>query len=185
VQALPYVAASVIFLVVLVFLFTPVSLEFDTVKKSFRVGWRGVDLRIRLDRRKPARSKAEPERKKKSHAKAIGLYLFEESDLIFELIRKARRPLMRLLQSVSIRNIEGSFSTPDPLWNGVLYGICCFSLPLEHVHLSANFKDINYVKGELQLYPYKIVETAVPLLIGLPYRRIIRAFLSIRKSADE
>ena len=183
VQALPYVAASVIFFVTLVFLFAPVSLQFDTVKKSLRVGWMGVDLRIRLGRRKPARSKAEPERKKKSHAKAIGLYLVEERDLIFELVRKGRRPLMRLLQSVSIRNIEGSFSTPDPLWNGVLYGICS-NLPLENVHLSANFKDINYVKGELQLYPYKIVETAVPLLIGLPYRRIIRAFLSIRKSAD-
>jgi len=183
VQALPYVAASVIFFVALVFLFAPVSLEFDTVKKSLRVGWMGVDLGIRLDRRKTQRPKTEPESKKKSYARAIGLYLFEESDLIFELIRKARRPLMRMMQSVSLRNIEGSFSTPDPLWNGVLYGICS-NLPLENVHLATNFKDINYVKGELQLYPYKIVETAVPLLIGLPYRRIIRAFLSIRKSAD-
>lgn len=182
VQALPGIAALVIFLMALLFLFTPVSLEFDTAKKSLHAGWMGVDLKIRLDRRKPARSKAEPERKKKSHAKAIGLYLFEESDLIFELLRKARRPLMRLLQSVSIRNIEASLSTPDPLWNGVLYGIC-FNFPLENVHLSANFNDINYVKGELQLYPYKIVETAVPLLIGLPYRRIIRVFLSIRKSS--
>ena len=109
--ALPYVAALVISLIALVFLFTPVSLEFDTAKKSLHVGWMGVDLRIRLDRRKRARSKAEPERKKISHAKAIGLYLFEESDLIFELLRKARRPLMTLLQSVSIRNIEASFST--------------------------------------------------------------------------
>lgn len=182
-QALPYVAASVIFLVALVFLFTPVSLEFDTVKKSLRVGWLGVDLRIRSDRRKTERSKAEPESKKKSYAKAIGLYLVKESDLVFELVRKARRPLMRLLQSVSVRNVEGSFSTPDPLWNGVFYGICS-NLPLENVHLSANFKNINYVKGEVQLYLYKIVETAVPLLIGLPYRRIIRAFLSIRKSSD-
>jgi len=182
VEALSYVAALVIFLITFVFLFTPVSLEFDTVKKSLDLGWMGVDLRIRSDRRKPARSKAEPERKKKSHAKAIGLYLFEESDLIFELLRKARRPLMRLLQSVSIRNIEASFSTPDPLWNGVLYGICS-NLPLENVQLSANFKNINYAKGELRLYLYKIVEAAVPLLIGLPYRRIIRAFLSIRKSS--
>jgi len=183
VEALSHVAALVIFLITFVFLFTPVSLEFDTVKKSLDLGWMGVDLRIRSDRRKPARSKAEPERKKKSHAKAIGLYLFEESDLIFELLRKARRPLMRLLQSVSIRNIEASFSTPDPLWNGVLYGIC-FNLPLEKFHLSANFENINYVKGEVQLYLYKIVETVVPLLIGLPYRRIIRGFLAIRKSSE-
>jgi hypothetical protein len=170
VETLPYVAASVIFLIALVFLFIPVSLEFDTVKKSLKFGWMGVDLRIRLDRWK-------------SHAKAIGLYLVEERGLIFELVQKAHRPLMRLLQSVSIRNIEASLSTPDPLWNGVLYGIC-FNLPLENVHLSANFRNINYVKGELQLYLYKVVEAAVPLLIGLPYRRIIRAFLSIRKSSD-
>jgi hypothetical protein len=183
VETLPYVAASVIFLIALVFLFIPVSLEFDTVKKSLKFGWMGVDLRIRLDRWKPGRSKAEPERRKKSHAKAIGLYLVEERGLIFELVQKAHRPLMRLLQSVSIRNIEASLSTPDPLWNGVLYGIC-FNLPLENVHLSANFRNINYVKGELQLYLYKVVEAAVPLLIGLPYRRIIRAFLSIRKSSD-
>lgn len=55
-EALSYVAALVIFLITLVFLLTPVSLEFDTAKKSLHVGWMGVDLRIRLDRRKPARS---------------------------------------------------------------------------------------------------------------------------------
>ena len=181
-EALPYVAASVIFIITLAFLLTPVSLEFDTVKKSLHVGWMGIYLRIRLDRRKPGRLKAQPARKKKSYAKTIGLYLVEESDLIFELVRKVRQPLMRLLESISIRNIEASLSTPDPLWNGVLHGICC-NLPLENVNLSANFRNINYCKGKLQLYPYRIVQTAVPLLIGLPYRRIIRAFLSIRKSS--
>ncbi len=180
-EFLPGIAVLVIFLKTLVFLFIPLSLRFDTAKKSLQVGWMGVDLKIRLDRRKPARSKKEPERRKKFKAKAIGLYLVEERDLIFELVQKARRPLLRLLRSVSIRNVEGSFSTPDPLWNGVLYGIF-FNLPLEKFHLSANFENINYVKGEVQLYLYKIVEAAVPLLIGLPYRRIIRAFLSIRKS---
>jgi len=183
VEALPGIAALAIFLMALLFLFTPVSLEFDTVKKSLRVGWMCVDHRMRLGRRKPARSKAEPERKNKSRARAIGLYLFEERDMIFELFRKARRPLVNLLRSVSIRNVEGSFSTPDPMWNGVLYGIC-FDLPLENVHLSANFESINYLKGAVQFYPYKIVDTAVPLLIWLPYRRIIRAFLFIRKSLD-
>jgi len=183
VEALPSIAALVIFLTALLFLFTPVSLQFDTVRKSLYVRWMGVALGIRLGRREPAPSKAEPEKKKKSYAKAIGLYLFEERDLIFELLRRARRPLVRLLRSVSIRNVEGSVSTPDPLWNGVLYGIC-FSLPLENVHLSANFENINYLKGGVKFYPYKIVETAVALLIGLPYRRIIRAFLSIRKSLD-
>jgi len=183
VEAFPSIAALVIFLMALLSLFTPVSLEFDTVKRSLHVGWMCVDHRMRLGRQKLARSRAKPERKKKSHAKAIGLYLFEERDLIFELFRKARRPLVKLLQSVSIRNVEGSFSTPDPLWNGVLYGIC-FNLPLENVHLSANFENINYVKGVVQFYPYKLVETGVPLLIGLPYRRIIRAFLAIRKSLD-
>ena len=182
-EALPSIAALAIFLMALLFLFTPVSLEFDTVKKSLTVGWMCIHHRVRLGRRKPARPKAEPERKKKSHAKAIGLYLLEERDLIFELFRRARRPLVKLLRSLSIRNVEGSFSTPDPMWNGVLYGIC-FNLPLENVHLSANFENINYVKGGVQFYTYKIVETAVPLLIGLPYRRIIRAFLSIRKSLD-
>jgi hypothetical protein len=183
VQTLPYAWALVIFLIALVFLLTPVSLGFDTVKKYLHVGWMGINLRIRLDRRKRARAKAEPVRKKKSHAKAIGLYLLKERDLVFELVQKAHRPLMRLLRSVSIRNIEASFSTPDPLWNGILDGICC-NLPLENVHLSVNFRNINYAKGELQLYLYKIVQTAVPLLIGLPYRRIIRAFLSIRKFSD-
>jgi hypothetical protein len=183
VEAFPSIAALVIFSIALLLLFTPVSLKFDTVKKSLHAGWMGVDLRIRLGRRKPARSKAEPERKKKSHAQAIGLYLVEERDLIFELLCKARRPLMKLLQSVSIRNMEGSFSTPDPLWNGILYGIC-FNLPWEKFHLSANFENINYVKGEVQLYLYRVVETVVPLLIGMPYRRIIRAFWAIRKSSE-
>ena len=182
-EVLPCIAALFIFFITLVFLFTPVSLEIDTVKKFIRIGWMGAGLRVGLDRRQSGRSKAEPGRKKKSHAKAIGLYLVRESDLIWELDRKARRRLWRLLQSVSIRNIEASLSTPDPLWNGVLYGICCH-LPLENVRLSVNFRNINSVKGELQLYLYKIVETAVPLLIGLPYRRLIRAFLSIRKSTD-
>ncbi len=183
-EALTCIVALLIFLMALLFLITPISLEFDTAKKSLRVAWMGANLKIRLDRRKKKRSKTEFARKKKSYAKAIGLYFVKERGLILELVKKAHQPLMRLLRSVSIRNIEASFSTPDPLWNGVLYGICCFSLPLENVHLSANFRNVNYVKGELHFYLYKVVQTAVPLLIALPYRRIIRAFLSIRKSAD-
>jgi hypothetical protein len=180
---LVYAVAAAILLIALASLFAPVYLKFDTLGKSFRIGWMGLGFGRRWDRRKPAPVKAEPERKKKFPAQAIGLHLFQERDLVFELVQKAHRPLMRLLRSVSVQNVEASLSTPDPLWNGVLYGIGC-SLPWKNVHLSANFRNLNYAKGELHLYLYKVVEAAVPLLIGLPYRRIIKAFLSIRKAAE-
>ena len=181
-EALPCAAALVTFLIIFVFLLTPLSLEFDTDKKSFQVGWVGIYIRIRLGRRKTGRLKAEHGRKRKSHVEAIGLFLIEESDFIFELLRKARHPLMKLLQSVSIRHIEVSLSTLDPLWNGVLYGIC-LNLYWENVNLLVNFRNLNYVKGELQLYPYKIIDTALRLLIGLPHQKLIRAFLAIRGSS--
>jgi len=65
------------------------------------------------------------------------------------------------------------------LWNGLLYGVLA-NVRIKNIRLSMNFEHINYVKGCLQFYPYKVLREAPGLLIRLPYGRIIRILLSHR-----
>jgi len=140
----------------------------------------GLSVEKRLSRKKPRRSVEKPERKKKRNIKAIGLRLAKDRDLILELFQKGYRSMIDVLRSVSNQEIEATFSTPDPMWNGVLYGILT-NIHFENVNLSMNFQNINYIRGCLQFHPYKIVKVSLGLLIRLPYRRIIRTALYIKK----
>ncbi len=169
-----------IFLGILAFPLAPISLRFDSTQKYLSVGWMGLSVEKKLGRKKPRRPVEKPEREKKRNIKAIGLRLAKDSDLILELFQKGYRSMIDILRSASIQEIEATFSTPDPMWNGVLYGILT-NMHFQNVNLSMNFQNINYVRGYLQFYPYKTVKVAAGLLIRLPYRRIIRTALYIRK----
>ena len=178
--ALPYIILLAISLGILVFLLTPVSLRFDSTQKYLNVEWMGLSITKSIGRKKPGRPKEKAEKEKKGKIKALGLRLLRDRGLIFELLQKGYRSMIDLLQSVSIREIEATFSTPDPVWNGVLYGIFT-NIHFENVNLSMNFQNINYVRVWGQFYSYKIVKVGAGLLIRLPYRRIIRTALYTKK----
>lgn len=178
--ALPYIIPLTISMGILVFLLIPVSLRFDSTKKYLSVRWMSLSVTKRLGSKKPKRLKVKPEKEKKPNIKAIWRLLLKDRYLIFELFQKGYRSVIDMLQSVSIREMEANFSTPDPMWNGVFCGIFA-NIHLENVNLSMNFQNINYVRGCLQFYPYKVVKVAAGLLVRLPYRRIIRTALYVKK----
>lgn len=193
-EALFYAIVVAVFLGLLAILLFPISLRFDSTREQFRVAWLGLSFTKKLSSKKllgpiakrekeeePPTAKGETQKKKKHRIKAIGRFLLHDRYLILELLRKGYRPLINVLHAVSLRELEASFSTPDPMWNGVLFGVFS-NIHLDNVRLSANFTNINYVRGRMQLYPYQIVKMTTSLMIRLPYRRIIKTFLYIKKS---
>jgi hypothetical protein len=180
VAALPYGIILAIIAAILVFLLIPVSLRFDSTHKHLTVTWMGLSLTKRLGKEKPRPAKETPEKEKKRTIKAIGKRLLKDKHLTFELLQKAYGTAIDMLRSVSVRKMEATFSTPDPLWNGMLWGIFS-NIHLENVDLSVNFQDVNDMQACLEIYPYRIVNIAAGLLIRLPYRRIIRAAWYFKK----
>ena len=178
--ALPYMISLAISLGILVFFVAPVSLRFDSTQKYLIIGWMGLSLTKSLDGKKQRRPKEKPEKEKKGKIKAIGLRFLKDRDLIVELLQKGYRSMIDLLRSVSIWEIDATFSTPDHMLNGVLYGVL-INIHFENVNLMMNFQNINYVRGWVQFYPYKIVKVGAGLLTRLPYRRIIRTALYTKK----
>ncbi|NIO05493.1 MAG: hypothetical protein GTN74_13025 [Proteobacteria bacterium] len=174
----------------------PISLRFDSTQRFFGVRWMGISFtkilaRKRLKppkevpviREKIGKPKEKPEKKKREKIRAGGELLLKERELTFELLQKGYRSILDLVRSVSIRELEGSFSTSDPMWNGVLAGMLTH-IHVKNVNLSANFQNVNYVRGSLQVRPYRLVKIAAGLLIHLPCRKIIKTLLSIRSSSE-
>lgn len=170
---LPCIIVLAIFLGILVILLTPVSLGFDSTQQNLTVRWMNLSITKRLEKKRPRRPEEKPQREKKRFIKTVGLRLLKDRGLFLELFHKGCHSMIDVLRSVCIREVEATFSTPDPLWNGVFYGILN-NIHLKNVSLTMNFQNINYVRGWLQIHPYKIVKVVAGLLIRLPYRRIIK-----------
>jgi len=166
---------------ILIALLVPVSLRFDSTERYLKLGWLGLSVTKDLGRKKPRTPREKPEKERKRTIKVIiGRCLLKDRDLCLELFQKGYRSARDMVKAVSIRELDVSFSTPDPMWNGVLCGIFA-NIHLENVTLGANFQNLNQVRGWLRFYPYKVIQVAAVLMIRLPYRRIIRTALYIRR----
>ena len=77
------------------------------------------------------------------------------------------------VRTLSFRDSEVSFSLPDPMWNGMLYGILT-NIQLQNVSLSVNFEQRNYAKLWVTAYPYRVAWKLAALLIRLPYLNLLR-----------
>lgn len=179
-EMLSYGIPVAILMGVLAVLLIPVSVRFDSSQKSLTVVWMGLSWSKRLSREKLRRPGQRPEKEKWLTPGRVFRCMLKDGHLALELLQKLHRPLMHLLRSVSIRKIEASFSTPDPMWNGVLYGVIA-NIHRENVKLSVNFQEINYLRACLQVQPYRVLNTAIALVLRLPCRRIIRAIVDIKK----
>jgi hypothetical protein len=101
------------------------------------IKWMGISFKRKFREWKSREPGRKTEEKRRS-IKAIGLGLLEDRDLVFELLQRGYPSIIRVLQSVSIREIKATFSTADPLWNGVLYGVFADTRS-DRVSLSINF----------------------------------------------
>jgi hypothetical protein len=181
VGVLSYMVVLAILIGVLVLLMAPIKLRFDSRQKRLTFHWMGLSATRKLRREKLGETQEEGEREKGRIIKTVGRLFLKDRYLTLELLLKAYRPFVYLLRSVSVRELEASFSTPDPMWNGVLFGIVN-NIHHKNARLSVNFQGINYLRGCLEIRPYRLLHATISMLVHLPYRRIIRTILGIRKT---
>jgi hypothetical protein len=179
-ELLIFVIPITILLGIAILLLLPVSLRFDSRGGFLKVEWAGVPFTREFGRKKPRRPEEKPKKGGARALKAFGQVLLRDRYLLLKLSQEGYRLTVDVLRSFSIRELEANVSTPDPAWNGVLWGIFS-SINLKNVTLTVNFQNINHVKGWLQFYPYKVLGVISGLLVRLPYRRIIRAILSSKR----
>lgn len=158
----------------LAILAVPISLGYDSTENCFKVNWLGLTITRRLGREKPAKIRQPVTQKpKKNYGRAILARLWQQGELMAELINQAGKFVLELCRLLSFRNSEAAVSLPDPMWNGVLYGVLT-NLPWQEVNLSVNFENRNYAKIWVTFYPYRVAGKLAALLIRLPYLHLLR-----------
>lgn len=167
-------------LVVLVILAAPISLGYDSVEKWFKVKWLGVSITRRVQAEKPEKLRKIIPRKRKIHGSAIMRRLWQQRELVWELIHRVRRFVLEVFRTLRFRDSEASLSLPDPMWNGLLYAVVS-NIRLENVDLSVNFENRNYAKIWVTVYPYRVAGKLASLLLHLPYIRILRFARDVKK----
>ena len=156
----------------IVLLAVPISLGYNSAEKWFKVKWLGLTIAWGLGREQPltVRRKTGPGKVKGG---AILPRLWRQRELVAELITRLGRFSLEVCRTLSFRDSEASFSLPDPMWNGVLYGVLT-GLQLENVNLSVNFENRNYAKLWVTAYPYRVAWKLAALLVRLPYLHLLR-----------
>ena len=158
----------------LVILAVPISLGYNSAEKWFKVKWLGLTITRRLGREKPLTVRRKTGRKPgKVKGGAILPRLWRQRELVAELITRLGRFALEVGRTLSFRDSEASLSLPDPMWNGVLYGVLT-GLQLENVNLSVNFENRNYAKLWVTAYPYRVAWKLAALLVRLPYLHLLR-----------
>jgi hypothetical protein len=161
-------------LLALAILAVPISLGYDSAAKWFQVNWLGLTITRRLGQEKPEKIRRKTNKKpKKNYGRALMARLWQQGELIAELINQVGRFVLEVFRTLSFRDSEAAVSLPDPMWNGVLYGVLA-SLPWQDVHLSVNFENRNYAKIWVTFYPYRVAWKLAALLLRLPYLNLLR-----------
>ena len=164
---------------ILALLLAPVSLRFDSRENQLMIRWLGFSLTKKQLRGKP-RKPEEKVGRRGWVARTMRRLLLEDKTFTLKMVHRLFRPAVSVIRSVSVSDMEGTFSVPNPLWNGLLHGVLA-NVRIKNTRLSMNFEHVNYVKGYLRFYPYKVLRETPGLLIRLPYGRIIRILLSHRE----
>lgn len=161
----------------IIFLAAPISLRYDSTVQWFQVHWLGLTFTRRPGAKKPEkiRKKIRPKARKKQWIKgpALAARLWGQRDLVKELLVRACRFLLELYRTLVFKECEAAVCLPDPMLNGLLYGIL-INTPLPQAGLSVNFEQRNFAKIRVTVYPYRVALKTVVLLFHLPYLRMIR-----------
>ncbi len=162
-----------VLLVGIAILAVPISLGYDSVEKWFQVRWLGLTITKRLAAAKPKEPRKIAKKKRKTHDLAVMARFWQKRDLVAALLNQIGRFVLEVVRTLSFRDSAASFSLPDPMWNGVLYGVLS-NIHLQDVNLSVNFEQRNYAKIWVTVYPHRVARQLTALLIRLPYLNIIR-----------
>jgi len=164
---------------ILALLLVPVSLRFDSREKQLIVRWLGFSIKKKYVPEKPGKPGEEVPRRGWLF-RTMGQLIMEDRTLACDMVPRLFRSVVSVIRSVSVRDMEATFSVPDPMWNGLLHGVLA-NMSTKNAHLSMNFENVNYIRGSIHFYPYRVLREVAGLLIRLPYRRMIRGALSRKK----
>lgn len=165
----------------IVILAIPISLGYDSAEGWFRVKWLGLTITSRLGKKKPKKTRKKiTKTKRKINGRALGIHLWQQRELVEGLIIRLGRFALEVVKTLSLRNSEAAVSLPDPMWNGVLYGVLT-NIRLQNVDLSVNFENHNFAKIWVTVYPYRVAGKLAALLVHLPYIRILRFAWDLKK----
>lgn len=167
-------------LVVIIILAAPLSLGYDSLEKRLKVRWLGLRITRGLGRAKPKKSPKSTTGKKKPRGPFALRPIWRQRDLVRELIQKVLGFALEVCRTLSFRDSEATFSLPDPMWNGMLYGVLS-NINLQNVNLSLNFEQQNYAKIWVTVYPYRVVQKLAVFLLHFPYLRTIRLAWDLKK----
>lgn len=156
----------------LVILAVPISLGYHSAEKWFRVKWLGLTITRRLGREKPAKI-TKKIASKKNKSRGIGKRLWQHRELMEGLIIRLGRFALEVGRTLSFRDSAAAVSLPDPMWNGVLYGVLT-NIRLENVDLSVNFENHNFARIWVTVYPHRVAPKLAVLLLQLPYVNLLR-----------
>ncbi len=164
----------------LLILAAPISLGYDTGEKWLKITWLGLSLRKNLEEEQPKKRKAIAE-KRKRRVGTVLRRLWAKRELCLELIHRVWRFVLAVFRTLNFQDSEASVSLPDPAWNGLLFAIVT-NIHLENVDLSVNFENHNFAKIRVTVYPYRVAQQLITLMLHLPYIRIVRFAWDLKKS---
>ena len=171
-------------LLVVVILVVPISLGYDSTQKCFRLKWLGLTLTKITQAKQPTERSPKPVKTAKKiwklPASAFAELLWTRWGLVWEIIAPIRRFCLEVCRTVSFWDSKVCLSLPDPMWNGLLYGVLA-NLHLPALNLSVNFENHNYAKIWAKVYPYRVVQNLAILLLRLPYVRLLRLAWDLKK----
>jgi hypothetical protein len=141
-----------------------VSIEcrFDTRERRerrWRLSWAGVPLPLpgRSGRRKrPAR----PGRR----ARRFGLGILRDRVLLRVLLQAGRRAVRDVVRAVHVGELDAVVSLPDPMWNGILFGLFG-DLRRGRMHVSIAFEGRSWARGRIRVRPIRFVPIVARLLL--------------------
>lgn len=166
----------------LLILAVPISLGYDTGEPWLKITWLGLTLKKRLEEEKPPKKKTITQ-KSKMRGWAVLRRLWEKRDLCLELLQRVWRFFLEVFRTLNFRDSEAGISLPDPMWNGLLYGVVS-TIHLENISLSVNFENRNYAKIRVTVYPYRVIHQVTTFLLHLPYLRILRFAWDLKKTTS-
>jgi hypothetical protein len=162
-----------ILLMGLLILAAPISLRYDSGEQWLRIKWLGLSLKKRLGVEKPKKPRKIIGSKNKRVGWAVLWRLWEKRELCLELTHRAWRFVLEIFRTLSFRDSKAVISLPDPMLNGLLYGVVS-TLHLENVDLSVNFENRSFAKIRVKIYLYRVAPKFAAFLMHLPYMRILR-----------
>jgi hypothetical protein len=160
-------------LLVMVILLAPITLKYNSAESRFQVKWLGLTFTKRLGEEKPRKIRKKARKKWQVYGSATAGSLWRHRDLLRKLFHQVWQFLLDVWRTLVFRECEAAISLPDPMLNGLLYGML-INTPLPQAGLWVNFEQRNYARIAVTVYPYRVAGKFIVMLFHLPYLKMLR-----------